>query len=214
MHASREMKGSLIWQDSGSLGTALAYGIKVAADSLGRAAVVYQMTAGGVTETVSIVEQGAGLPWSAPAVISSGTALILDAASDAAGDLTLALSIGSEVAVSVGNITTNTWSAMTPVSGTDYVYGTAFGFAVSSSGAAVLCWTLAAPPNVQALEVRAISRGSALAPWTAPQTISAGFLPNGASIDSAAVNASGNGVVVFDAVDAAGVVRSIFASTL
>ena len=94
------------------------------------------------------------------------------------------------MAVSVGNITTNTWSAMTPVSGTDY-----------------------APPNVQTLEVRAISRPSALASWTPPQTISAGFLPNGASIDSAAVNASGNGVVVFDAVDAAGDVRWIFATT-
>jgi hypothetical protein len=35
------------------------------------------------------------------------------------------------------------------------------------------------------------SRPSALARWTAPQTISAGFLPNGASIDGAAVNASG-----------------------
>ena len=62
LHASREMKGALTWHDSGSLGAALAYGIKVAADSLGRAAVVYQMTAGGVTKTVSIVEQGAGLP--------------------------------------------------------------------------------------------------------------------------------------------------------
>jgi hypothetical protein len=61
------------------------------------------MTAGGVTETVSIVDQGAGLPWSAPGVISS--ALIIDAASDAAGDLTLALSMGSEVAVFLGNIT-------------------------------------------------------------------------------------------------------------
>ena len=109
----------------------------------------------------------------------------------------------------MGNVTSNTWSAVTPVSGTDYVYGTAFGFAVSSSGAAVLSWTVAAPPNVQALEVRAISRPSALASWTLPQTISAGFLPNGAPIDSAAVNASQNGVVVFDAVDAAGVVRSI-----
>jgi hypothetical protein len=213
LHASREMKGSLTWQDSGSLGAALAYGIKVAADMLGRAAVVYQMAAGSVTETVSIVEQGAGLPWSAPAVISSGTAVMIDTASDAAGDLTLALSIGSGVVVSVGHIASNTWSALTTVSGTDYVYGTAFGFAVSSSGAAVLSWTVATPPNVQALEVRAISRPSALAAWTAPQTISAGFLPNGASIDTAAVNASGNGVVVFEAVDATGAVRSIYAST-
>jgi hypothetical protein len=113
----------------------------------------------------------------------------------------------------VGDITDNKWGAMKAVSGADYVYGTRFGFAVSSSGAAVLSWTVAAPPNVQALEVRAISRPSAPAPWTAPQTISAGFLPLGATLDAAAVNASGNGVVVFDAVDAAGVVRSIFAST-
>src|SRR5215469_14847248 len=109
LRASREMKGSLTWQDSGSLGAALAYGIKVAADSLGRASVVYQMTAGGVTKTVSIVEQGAGLPWSAPAFIFSATAVIIDGASDAAGDLTVALSIGSEVVVSVGNISSHTW---------------------------------------------------------------------------------------------------------
>ena len=211
LHVSREMKGSLSWQDSGPLGgiVPVSANISVAADSVGRAAVVYPTT----TATVSIVQQGAGQPWSAPAVIYTGSALWSHVACDTAGDLTVALSIGSEVAVSVGNITSNTWSALTPVSGTDYVYGTAFGFAVSSSGAAVLSWTVAAPPNVQALEVRAISRPSALAPWTSPQTISAGFLPNGASIDSAAVNASGNGVVVFDALDAAGVVRSIFAST-
>ena len=89
---------------------------------------------------------------------------MIDTASDANGDLTLALSIGSGVAVSVGNIASNAWSAMTTVSGTDYVYGTAFGFAVGSSGAGVFSWTVAAPPNVQALEVRAISRPSALAP--------------------------------------------------
>ena len=213
LHASRELKGTLSWQDSGSLGATLPYGINVAADSTGRAAVVYQMTVGNVTETVSIVQAGAGLQWTGPVVIYSGTALMIDMACDAAGDLTLALSIGSGVAISVGNISSNTWGAMTGVSGTDYVYTTKFGFAVSSSGAAVLSWTVAAPPNVQALEVRAISRPSALAPWTAPQTISAGFLPLGASIDDAAVNGSGNGVVVFDAVDAAGVVRSIFAST-
>ena len=213
LHASRQLKGTLNWQDSGSLGATLTYGIKVAADSVGRAALVYQMTVGSVTETVSTVQEGAGLPWSAPAVIYSGAALVINAASDAAGDLTLALSIGSGVSVSVGDITDNKWGAMTAVSGNDYVYGTKFGFAVSSSGAAVLSWTVATPPNVQALEVRAISRPGPLAPWTAPQTISAGFLPLGATLDDAAVNASGNGVVVFDAVDAAGVVRSIFAST-
>lgn len=93
------MKGALMWQDSGSLGATLANGMKVAADSLGRATVVYQMTAGSVTETVSIVEHGAGLPWSAPAVIYSGTALMMDTACDAAGDLMLALSIGSGVRI-------------------------------------------------------------------------------------------------------------------
>jgi hypothetical protein len=36
----------------------------------------------------------------------------------------------------VGDITSNTWSAMTLVSGTDSVYGMALGFAVSSSGTA------------------------------------------------------------------------------
>jgi hypothetical protein len=212
LHVSREMKGSLSWQDSGSLGAVapVSVEINVAADSLGRAAVVYPITN---TGTVSIVQQGAGQPWSTPAVIYSGNALWSDVACDAAGDLTAALSIGSEVAVSVGNIAANTWGALTPVSGADYVYGTTFGFAVSSSGAAVLSWTVAAPPNVQALEVRAISRPSAMAQWTAPQSISAGFLPQGASIDDAAVNASGNGVVVYDAVDASGAVRSIFAST-
>jgi hypothetical protein len=212
LHVSREMKGSLSWQDSGSLGAIVPVtaNISVAADSVGRAAVVYPMT---TTETVSIVQQGAGQQWSAPAVIYSGSALWSHVACDAAGDLTAALAIGSEVAVSVGNIAANTWGALTPVSGTDYVYGTQFGFAVSSLGAAVLSWTVAAPPNVQALEVRAISRPGAMGSWTAPQTISAGFLPQGASIDDAAVNASGNGVVVFDALDAAQVNRSIFAST-
>jgi hypothetical protein len=46
------------------------------------------MTAGSVTETVSIVEQGAGMPGSAPAVIYSGAALMIDTACDATGDLT------------------------------------------------------------------------------------------------------------------------------
>jgi len=50
--------------------------------------------------------------WSAPTlvvpgVIFSGSALMIDAASDAVGDLTLAVSIGSEVAVAAGNITGN-----------------------------------------------------------------------------------------------------------
>ena len=212
LHVAREAGGASNWQDSGSLGATLAYGIKVAADATGQAAVVYQ-TVGSTTQTVSIVEQGAGLPWSAPAVIFSGSALVIDTASDSVGNLTIALNIGSTVAVSTGNTTSNRWGAVTTVSGSDYVYGTVFGFAVSSSGAAVLTWTVAAPPNVQALEVRAISRPSESASWTATQTISAGFLPSGASIDSAAVNASGNGVVVYDAVDASGTVRSIYAST-
>jgi hypothetical protein len=213
LHAAREIRGSLSWQDSGSLGATVPSGIKVAADATGRAATVHPMTVGSVTEIVSIVQQGAGLPWSAAAVISSASVGVIDLASDGVGDLTLALSTASGVAVSLGNISSNTWGAVNTVSGTDYVYGTQYGFAVSTSGAAVLSWTVAAPPNVQALEVRAISRPSALAAWTAPQTISAGFLPNGASIDDAAVNASGNGVVVYDAVDASGAVRSIFAST-
>jgi hypothetical protein len=214
LHAARERSGSHNWQDSGSLGPTLASGIKIAADATGQAAIAYQMTVGSVTETVSSVEQGAGLPWSAPVVIYSGSAMVIGMRSDSVGDLTLALSIGSEVAVSAGNTVSNSWSPVTAVSGIDYVYGTQYGFAVSSSGAAVLSWTVAAPPNVQALEVRAVSRTSAMAPWTAPQTLSNGYLPNGASIDSAAVNASGNGVVVYDSVDASGAVRSIFASTL
>ena len=213
LHVAREMTGSLSWQDSGSLGATLASGIKVAADATGRAAVAHLVTVGSVTEIVSIVQQGAGLPWSAPTVISSAGLGVIDVASDAIGDLTLALSSASGVAVSLGNISSNTWGAVTTVSGTDYVYGVQHGFAVSSSGAAVLSWTVAQPPNVQALEVRTISRPSALAAWTAPQTISAGFLPNGASIDGAAVNTSGNGVIVYDAVDASGTIRSIFAST-
>jgi hypothetical protein len=213
LHAAREIRGSLNWQDSGSLGSTAPSGIKVAADATGRAAVVYITAIGGVTDVVSIVQQGAGLPWSAPAVISSAPFGVIDVASDAVGNLTLALPTASGVSVSVGSISSNTWGAVKSVSGSDYVYGTVYGFAVSSSGAAVLSWTVAQPPNVLALEVRAISRPSAGAAWIAPQTISAGFLPNGASIDSAAVNASGNGVVVYDAVDASGAIRSIFAST-
>ena len=213
LHVARETSGGSSFQDSGSLGPTAASGIKVAADATGQAAVVYQTTISGTAGTYSIVEQGAGQAWSAPQLITTASALAIDLGTDSVGNLTVAFNIGSTVAVATGNTSSNRWSAVTTVSGADYVYGTVYGFAESSSGTAVLSWTVAAPPNVQALEVRAISRPNASGSWTSPQTISNGFLPNGASIDSAAVNASGNGLVVYDAVDASGTVRSIYVST-
>jgi hypothetical protein len=213
LHVARETSGGSSFQDSGSLGATAASGIKVAADATGQAAVVYQTTVSGTAGTYSIVEQGAGQAWSAPQLITTASALAIDLGTDSVGNLTVAFNIGSTVAVATGNTTSNRWSAVTTVSGSDYVYGTVYAFAESTSGAAVLSWTVAAPPNVQALEVRAISRANASGAWTAPQSISNGFLANGATIDGAAVNSNGNGVVVYDSVDASGTVRSIYAST-
>lgn len=199
LHNSREAAGSSTWQDSGPLlgPDAAGHAPKVAMDAKGHASMIFLSS--GVLN--SMIQTKAGATWSAPVSVYSTTNFILAGfSSDTAGNVTVALldlAIGTGKVTTInGKIATNTWGTPLKVSRND-AYPSQVIYAGSSGGAAVLMW-LAGDPSYTNQKVRVAVRPSAKAAWTVPQTIS---LPGNQlpGPEAAAVNASGNAVVIFSA---------------
>ncbi len=94
-----------------------------------------------------------------------------------------------------GNLTNNTWGSPTTISGSDQ-FPNYFDFAMSSSGTAIVSYSLVDLTGTGTTTWRAITRPGAGKPWNAPATTGTSF-EGGGTPDGVAVNAAGQAAVVF-----------------
>jgi hypothetical protein len=200
LHVSTLAPGSQTWVDSGALlgpDTTQHFG-QIAADALGDLAVV-SLHSGNIVSTVRH-----GSVWSGTAVIASQSAVGFYTgtgrdnrvfASDANGHATLvSWSNGLFNLVAVdGSLVNNTWGKVTTISGSDQ-NPNYFAFAMSSSGAAIVFYSIL-PPSGNTIW-RAITRSGSGAAWNAPATVGTSFQGGGVP-ESAAINAAGQAAVVY-----------------
>ena len=201
LHVSTRAAGAQSWVDSGALlgPDATQHFGQLAADSLGDWGVI---SVSG-SNLVSRVRHGS--LWSAPAVVASTSAVGFYTgtgrdnrvyASDSSGHATLVswnTGLTSLVAVD-GNLATNTWGAVTKISGSDQNPGY-FAYAMSSTGTAVAFWPVI-PLNGGNTLWRATTRSGPGVAWSAPVTVGTSFQGGGVP-ESATVNGAGQAAVVF-----------------
>jgi hypothetical protein len=200
LHASRQNPGSGAWADSGSLlgPDTSKHDARVALDAAGGAALVAVNSAGAYA---SATQGNSGGVWSAFTTIAApqGLTITTDLASDDAGQVTLVyefIGFSTSQAFAVnGSIGNNTWSSPVVISGSDTSIGQIY-FAVAPSGAALAIWLNSSGTP----EVRAIIRPAGTGTWGNPVTISG----PGSQIspEAAAVNSSGNAIVIYSGYDA------------
>lgn len=149
--------------------------------------------------------QGSGGPWSAfnTVVDPQGISIVSDLASDDAGNVTMvyeAIGFSTSQALAVsGSISGNAWSPPVVLSGSDTSVGQIY-FALASNGAALAVWLSSSATPV----IHATVRASATGTWGSPATVSvAGSSEIGP--EAAAVNASGDAIVVYSGYNAADV---------
>ena len=142
--------------------------------------------------------------WSSSAVVAPLTAISYYTgtardnrvyASDANGHATVVSwgpGLYTMVAVD-GNLATNTWGAVTTISGQDQ-NPNYFDFAMSSTGAAIVFWSVAG--NGGNTIWRAATRGGAGMAWNAPATAGTSF-NGGGTPEGVAINSAGEAAVVF-----------------
>jgi hypothetical protein len=201
LHVSTLAPGAHSWVDSGALlgpSASQQFG-QLAADATGDLGVVSISS----TNIVSVVRHSG--VWGGPAVVAPLSAIGYYTgtgrdnrifASDSAGHATLVgwnTGLTSLMAVD-GNLVTNTWGAVTKISGQDQDPGY-FDFAMSSSGAAIAFWSVQ-PVNGGNTSWRAATRPGAGMPWNAPSTAGSSF-EGGGTPEGVAVNAAGQAAVVF-----------------
>jgi hypothetical protein len=200
LHVSTRAAGAQSWVDSGALlgPGATQHFVQLAADGAGDLGLVG--LAGG--NIVSRVRHGGS--WSTTAVVASTSAVGFYTgtghdnrvfASDSAGHATLVswnTGLTSIVAVD-GNLTTNTWGAVTAISGPDQ-NPNYFDYAMSSTGTAIVFWSIAG--NGGNTIWRAATRSGPGVAWNAPATAGTSYEGGGVP-DSVAVNDAGEAAVVF-----------------
>lgn len=203
-HAARQEAGTGVWVDSGMLlgPTADSHDARVALDSTGRAMLVALSGSGAY---ISATQGVSGGVWSEfkQVVDVQGISIVSDLASDDAGDVTLVyevigFSTSHALAVS-GSIGDNAWSPPVVLSGSDASVGQVY-FALAPNGAALAVWlSSSATPKVHA-----VTRATAAGTWGSVATVSA---PGSSEIvpEAAAVNTSGNAIVVYSGYNAADV---------
>lgn len=116
-------------------------------------------------------------------------------ASDSTGHATLVswnTGLTSIVAVD-GNLTTNTWGKVTPISGSDQ-NPNYFDYAMSSTGTAIVFWSIM--DTISNTTWRAATRSGPGVAWNAPATAGTSF-DGGGVPDSVAINGAGEAAVVF-----------------
>jgi hypothetical protein len=201
LHVSTQAAGSQTWVDSGGLlgpDTKQHFG-QLAADSVGNLGVISEQS-GNVVSTVRH-----GTTWAGTVVVITNPGMGFNTGtghdnrifgSDSAGHATLVgwtddhlLSLGAID----GNLATNTWGAMTTISGADQSPGY-FDFAMSSSGTAIVFYPLLLQSGTT--EWRAITRPGTGKAWNAPATAGTSYEGSGQP-DGVAVNAAGQAAVVF-----------------
>jgi hypothetical protein len=128
--------------------------------------------------------------------------IISDLASDDAGQVTLVYEVigfsASQALAVSGSISNNTWASPVILSGSDTSVGQVY-FAVAPSGAELAVWLSSSPTP----EIHAVTRATATGAWDSPITVSG----PGSYIapEAAAVNSSGDAIVIYSGYDATGV---------
>ena len=200
LHVSTLAPGAHTWIDSGALlgPDATSHFAQMAGDAGGNLGAIGLQ--GG--NLVSVVRHTSG--WTPPAVVAPLTAISYYTgtgrdnrvyASDANGHATVVSwgpGLYTMVAVD-GNLATNTWGAVTTISGQDQ-NPNYFDFAMSSTGAAIVFWSVAG--NGGNTIWRAATRGGAGMAWNAPATAGTSFEGGGAP-EGVAINSAGEAAVVF-----------------
>ncbi len=203
LHASRQNAGSGAWIDSGSLlGPDLdAHNADVALDSAGGAILLALSSSG---TYISSTQDNSGGAWSTfnTAVNPQGSVIISALASDDAGQATLvyeSITYPTSQALAVnGSITGNTWSSPVVLSGADTSVGQVY-FALAPNGASLAIWLSSSGTPA----IRAATRATATGAWSTPVALSG---PGSyISPEAAAVEPSGNAIVVYSGYNAASV---------
>jgi hypothetical protein len=129
--------------------------------------------------------------------------IVTDLASDDAGQVMLVYEsiiafTGSQALAVSGSISNNTWSSPVVLSGSDTNVSQVY-FALAPSGAAVTIWLSSSGTPA----IHAITRANGMSSWNGPITVSG----PGSSIspEAAAVDSSGNAIVIYSGYDAASV---------
>ena len=204
LHAARQDPGAGVWVNSGILlwPDADSHDARVALDSAGQAMIEALSGSGAYTSTTQGVSGGHWSPFTT-IVAPQGLSIVSDLASDNAGNVTMVyefigFSTSQALAVS-GSISNNAWSPPVVLSGGDATLGSVY-FALAPSGAALAVWvTGSATP-----QIRAVIRATAAETWGSPVTVSR---PGDSEIgpEAAAVNSSGNAIVIYSGYNAAAV---------
>jgi hypothetical protein len=203
VHASRQNTGTGAWVDSGPLlgPDKTAHDARVALDSAG-GAILLALNSFGVY--ASATQGNSGGAWSPfkTAVSPQGSTIISDLASDDAGQVTLVYESivypTSQVLAISGSISNNTWSSPVVVSGADTSVGQVY-FALAPSGVALAIWL----SNSATPAIHAVARATATGTWSTPASISGPGTY--ISPEAAAVESSGNAIVIYSGYDAASV---------
>jgi hypothetical protein len=203
LHISTLASGSQTWVDSGGImgPDTTQHFAQLAGDSVGDLGVI-ALQAGNV---VSKVRHGAA--WSSTVIVVSDSGFQYYTGtgrdnriffSDSAGHATLVgwgdIHLDSLAGID-GNLSNNTWGAPTTISGSDQ-FPNYFDFAMSSSGTAIVSYSLVDLSGTGTTTWRAITRSGAGKPWNAPATTGTSF-EGGGTPDGVAVNAAGQAAVVF-----------------
>jgi hypothetical protein len=203
LHASRQNTGTGAWVDSGLLlgPDRAAHDARVALDSAG-GSILLALTNSGVY--ASATQGNSGGAWSPfkTAVSPQGSTIISDLASDDAGQVTLvyeSIVYPTSQALAVnGSISNNTWSSPVVLSGADASVGQVY-FALAPGGAALAIWLSSSGTPV----IHAVTRAIATGTWSTPVGISGPGTY--ISPEAAAVESSGNAIVIYSGYDAASV---------
>jgi hypothetical protein len=203
LHASRQNTGTGVWVDSGALlgPDRAAHSARVALDSAGGAILLALGSSGVYTSATQGNSGGAWGPFKT-AVSPQGSTIISDMVSDDAGQVTLvyeSIVYPTSQALAVnGSINNNTWSTPVVLSGADSSVGQVY-FALAPSGAALAIWLSSSGTPA----IRAATRATATGTWGTPVSISGPGTY--ISPEAAAVESSGNAIVIYSGYDAAGV---------
>ena len=203
LHAARQNAGTSVWVDSGALlgPDRASHAARVALDSGGEAMLAALSSSGAYTSTTQGRSGGTWGPFET-IVNPQNSTIVADLASDDAGQVMLVYeSIAfptSQVLAVSGSLSSNTWSSPVVLSGSDTNVGQVY-FALAPSGAALTIWLSSSGTPV----IHAITRANATGPWSGPITVSG---PGSyISPEAAAVNPSGNAIVIYSGYNAAGV---------
>jgi hypothetical protein len=203
LHASRQNVGTISWVDSGSLlgPDRAAHAARVALDSAGGAMLVALSSSGAYTSATQGNSGGAWGPFNT-VVNPQGPTIISDLASDDAGQVTLVyefIGFSTSQALAVGSsISSNTWSSPVVLSGSDTSVGQVY-FALAPSGAALAVWLSSSGTP----KIHAVTRATATGAWGSSITVSGPGSYIGP--EAAAVDSSGNAVVIYSGYNAASV---------